>query len=160
MTDRQSIILFCVCHGYCVRAPALPNGGGRRKVAGGMLYLCLEELDDIGSSHSLGRCPSPAPLDHVPHAVRDLRMKRPRWPLVLDHREDYCGLLYLAGERWFSGEDLGPEPAGEHLKIRRHAGAQLTSQASIPKANTSVALVVRAWGSPNACGLTSSGAIP
>ena len=37
---------------------------------------------------------------------------------------------------------------------------KLTSQASMPNANMSVAFVVRAWTSPKVCGLMSSGAIP
>ena len=48
----------------------------------------------------------------------------------------------------------------EYLAIGRHAKIRLTSQASILNANISVALVVRAWTNPNACGLISSGAIP
>jgi len=78
VTDRQSIILFCVCHNYCVRAPAFLNDKGRRKVTGSLLHLCLEEFNYIRSSHPLERIPLPAPLYHIPHLIRGFRMNRPR----------------------------------------------------------------------------------
>jgi hypothetical protein len=89
---------------------------------------------DIRSSHPLERIPLPAPLNHVPHTIRDFRMNRPRWPVILGHRKDHC-CLYLPGE------DPGPAPVDEYLEFRRHAKLLLNSHASIPNANMSVALV-------------------
>ena len=152
VADRQSIILFCVCHGYCVRAPALPNGKG-------LLHLCLEGLDDIGSSHPLERCPPSSTPGSCP--TRDPRHQDQRATMVV--RPGTSRRLPrppFASERRFFGEGLGPTPVGEHLEIRRHPKTQLTSQASIPNAKISVALIARAQTSPNTCGLSISGAIP
>lgn len=126
---------------------------------GGMLHLSLEEFDDTRSGHPLERIPLPTPLDHVPHVIRDLGVNRPRWPVVLEHREDYCSLR-LTGERGLAGKNLGSTPVDKKLEIGRHAKVWLTSQAKIPKAKMSVAFVIRAWTRPKAGGLISSGAIP
>ena len=131
-----------------------------RTVVGGPLHLCLEEVNDIVSSHPLEGVPVPAPLYRVPHAIRDFRVIRPCRSVVLEHREDYRSFDF-PGERHASGKDLEPAPAVEYrLEIERHAEDQLTSQASMPNANISVAFVARAWTNPNVCGLMSSGASP
>ena len=137
VADRKSIILFCVCHGYCVRAPALPNGKG-------LLHLCLEGLDDIGSSHPLERCPPSSTPGSCP--TRDLRHQDQRVTMVVRPRTSRrLPRPPFASERRFFGEGLGPTPVGEHLEIRRHPKTQLTtSQASIPNAKISAALNARA----------------
>jgi hypothetical protein len=156
-------------HGSCQghRITGEPRGPSRHQrsqtagstdcVAGGLPRLCLEEVNHICGGHPLERVPLPAPLDHVPHAVRDFGMIRPRWSVVLEDCEDYCS-FDISGERGLSGEDL--VPANEYPEVERHTKNRLTSQASIANANMSVDLVVRAWTNPKACGLMSSGAIP
>ena len=125
------------------QTPAVPGGRGLRTGAGFLLHLRLEEFDHTCSSHPLEWIPFPASLNHVPHAIRDLGMDRPWWSVVLKHREDYCS-LHLSSERWLSGKNLETAPVDEYLEVRRRTKVQLTSQASIPNANISVALVVRA----------------
>lgn len=132
--------------------------GFLRTVAGGPLHLCLEEVDDVPSGHPLEGIPAPAPLDHVPHVIRDFRVIWSRWSVVLEYRKYHCS-FDLSGEWWFPREDL-PTPTGEYLETERRAKNRLTSHASIPNANISVALVVRARTSPKVCGLMSSGATP
>ena len=95
--DNPSFYFACVIV-TVFRAPTFPNGRGRWKVAGGRLHRCLEEFNYIHSSHPLERIPLPAPLDHIPHPICDFRMNRPRWSLVLEHREDYFDIR-PAGER-------------------------------------------------------------
>jgi len=57
-------------------AQAFTNRRGLRSVAGGLLHLCLEEVNGIRSRYPLERIPVPAALDHGPHAVRDFGMNR------------------------------------------------------------------------------------
>jgi hypothetical protein len=134
-------------------------GQASTTAAAALLRLHLEDVEGVRGGHPLERVPLPTPLNHVPDRIRDFRMDRPRWSVVLEHREDHGG-LGPSGKWGFSGEDLRPTPTGEHPTLERHEASRLTSQASIPNANMSVALVVRAWTSPNASGSTSSGAIP
>ena len=124
-----------------------------------MIRLDHEEVSDFWSSHSLEGVLVPTPLYHRPHTIRDFVVNRSRWSMVIEHREDHGG-LELCGDWGLSREDLGPTPLGEYPKIGRQAMVQLTSQASKPNANMSVALVVRAWANPNVCGLMSSGVVP
>ena len=99
---------------------------GLGTVAGSLLQLGLEDVgNDLRSSlHPVGRVHVPAPLNHVPYAICHFRINRLRWSIVAD------------------------SAANEHLQTGKQRKVKLTSQASIPSANVSVALAVRAWTSP------------
>lgn len=87
-------------------------------MAGGLLHPRLEELDNFCCGHPLERAPFPTPLDHVPNALRNLRMSRPRWSVVLEDREDGCR-FDLSGKWRLPGEDL---VMGQYLEIEMRDG--------------------------------------
>lgn len=75
-------------------------------------------------------------------------MNRLRWSIVADSTaKDYRNLDYSDKQR-FTGNNLRPTQVNEHLQTGKQRKVKLTSQASIPNANASVALAVRAWTSP------------
>ena len=87
-------------------------------MAEGPLHFRLEEFDNLRSGHPLKGTPFPTPLDHVPHPFRNLWMRRPRWSVVLEDREDNCS-PDLSGKWWLPGEDLAMD---EYPEIERRGG--------------------------------------
>ena len=77
---------------------------------------------------------------------------------MASHRKDLFG-VGIFGERKITREDLRPTQADEYLETGKRKMTKLTSQASMPNANMSVALVLRTWTGPKVYELMSSGAI-
>ena len=69
--------------------------------------FCLEDGDDFGHCIAMGGVTLPAFLDHLPHAIGELRVVRPTRPTSLQHRINPCDFA-LVMERNSFGKDLAP----------------------------------------------------
>ena len=91
------------------------------------IYFCLEESDGLSNCRALGGVVLPASTDHLPRAIRELRVARTSWSTSLQHRIHSRNLALV--RKWsVSGKNLIPSCLRIYPEKKNKFSTHLPSQ--------------------------------
>jgi hypothetical protein len=118
----------------------IQNEGRRHRSRLLVIYLFAQNNDNFSDRSASGWHTLPAPLDNLPHTIREFRTLRTGWSTAVQHRVDSCDPT-LIGERNSPGKNLGASLAPSNIPFMRRSSVGLTSQVRTPNAYMSLSFV-------------------